>query len=115
MENALTKANKSIDAVVASNDGIAYGVIQALDSHGLAGKVYVTGEGAEYQAPQLIAGGKWASQVSRRSTTWDLRQREPHRFPQAGTYVEYCFEGSNQTNGRISQVLRRFWEFAERM
>jgi D-xylose transport system substrate-binding protein len=58
MENALTKANNSIAAVVASNDGIAYGVIQALESQGLAGKVYVTGEDAEYQALQLIRDGK---------------------------------------------------------
>ncbi len=58
MENALTKSNNNIAAVVASNDGIAYGVIQALESQGLAGKVYVTGEDAEYQALQLIRDGK---------------------------------------------------------
>ena len=39
MENALTRNNNQVDAVVASNDGTAGGAIQALEEQKLAGKV----------------------------------------------------------------------------
>lgn len=47
MENALTKNNNKVDAVVVSNDGTAGGVVQALNEQGLAGKVLVTGQDAD--------------------------------------------------------------------
>ncbi len=60
MENALTDAEANgitIDAVVCSNDGMATGVIQALDQVGLAGTVIVTGQDAELSACQRIVEG----------------------------------------------------------
>ena len=57
VENALTKAGNDVVAVVAGNDGTAYGAIQALAAQGLAGKVWVNGVDAEPRAQELIAAG----------------------------------------------------------
>jgi D-xylose transport system substrate-binding protein len=57
MENALTRVNNQVDAVVASNDGTAGGAIQALSEQKLAGKVLVTGQDAELAACQRIVAG----------------------------------------------------------
>lgn len=57
MENALTKQNNKIDAVVAANDGTAGGVIQALAEQKLAGKVPVSGQDAELAACMRIVEG----------------------------------------------------------
>jgi D-xylose transport system substrate-binding protein len=57
MENALTKLNNKVDAVVAANDGTAGGVIQALSEQKLAGKVPVSGQDADLAACQRIVEG----------------------------------------------------------
>ncbi|MGE5582048.1 MAG: D-xylose ABC transporter substrate-binding protein [Bacillota bacterium] len=57
MENALTKLNNKVDAVIAANDGTAGGVIQALTDQKLAGKVPVSGQDAELAACQRIVEG----------------------------------------------------------
>jgi len=57
MENALTTYGEEIDAVVCSNDGMAGGVVSALESVGLEGKVIVTGQDAELAACQRIVDG----------------------------------------------------------
>lgn len=56
-ENALTQNNNNVVAVVVSNDGTAGGVIEALKSQGLAGKVLVSGQDAELGALQRIIAG----------------------------------------------------------
>jgi D-xylose transport system substrate-binding protein len=59
MENALTRNNNQVDAVVVSNDGTAGGAIQALGEQKLAGKVLVTGQDADLAACQrIVAGGQ---------------------------------------------------------
>ena len=57
-ENALTQNNDDIQAFVVSNDGMAGGVISALEKKGLAGKIVVTGQDAALDALQRIAEGK---------------------------------------------------------
>jgi D-xylose transport system substrate-binding protein len=57
-ENALTQSNNNVQAVVASNDGTAGGVVQALEAQGLAGKVLVSGQDADLAALQRIVEGK---------------------------------------------------------
>jgi D-xylose transport system substrate-binding protein len=57
VENALTKVNNDVVAVLSGNDGVAYGVIQALQGQGLAGKVWVNGVDAEPRAQDLINQG----------------------------------------------------------
>jgi len=56
VENALTKTT-DIQAVVASNDGTAGGVIQALSEKGLAGKVLVSGQDADIAGCQRVVEG----------------------------------------------------------
>jgi D-xylose transport system substrate-binding protein len=57
MENALTSTGNQVAAVVASNDGLAGGAIQALEEQGLAGKVLVSGQDAELSGCQRIVRG----------------------------------------------------------
>lgn len=57
MEDALTKNNNDVQAVVASNDGTAGGAISALPPQ-LLGKILVTGQDASLDAVQRIVEGK---------------------------------------------------------
>lgn len=57
MEDALTKNNNDIQAVIASNDGTAGGAVSALPPQ-LVGKVLVTGQDASLDAVQHIVEGK---------------------------------------------------------
>ena len=57
MEDALTKNSNDIQAVVASNDGTAGGVISALPPQ-MVGKVLVTGQDAALDAVQRVVEGK---------------------------------------------------------
>ncbi|CAH0119295.1 D-xylose-binding periplasmic protein [Paenibacillus sp. CECT 9249] len=57
MENALTANNNQIDAVIATNDGTAGAVIQALAAQNLAGKIPVSGLDAELAACQRVVEG----------------------------------------------------------
>ncbi len=50
MTRVLESSHDSITAVVAMNDSIASGAIQALEEHGLAGKVLVSGQDADLSA-----------------------------------------------------------------
>lgn len=54
---AYLAAHKTIDGVIAANDGTAFGVIQALAEYGLAGKVPVSGQDAEMGACQRVVAG----------------------------------------------------------
>lgn len=62
-ENALTQNNDNIQAFVVSNDGMAGGVVSALEKKGLAGKILVTGQDAQLDALQRIAEGKQSMTV----------------------------------------------------
>lgn len=62
-ENALTQNNDNIQAFVVSNDGMAGGVISALDKRNLTGKILVTGQDAQKDALQRIAEGKQSMTV----------------------------------------------------
>jgi D-xylose transport system substrate-binding protein len=53
----INKGGLPIDGILASNDGIAGGSIQALIEEGLAGKVFVTGQDADLAACQRIVAG----------------------------------------------------------
>ncbi len=62
-EGALKKANNQVAAIVASNDITAGGAIQALEKHGLAGKVLVSGQDANLDAVRRIVNGTQAMTV----------------------------------------------------
>jgi len=57
MEQILTAKNNKVDAVVASNDGMAGGVVAALAEVGLAGKVPVSGQDGDIAALNRVARG----------------------------------------------------------
>jgi D-xylose transport system substrate-binding protein len=57
MEQFLTQNNNEVDAVVASNDGMAGGVVAALEAQGLAGVVPVSGQDGDTAALNRVALG----------------------------------------------------------
>ncbi len=62
-EDALTKSNRDVAAVVASNDATAGGAISALETAGVAGKVLVSGQDADLAGLQRIIAGKQSMTV----------------------------------------------------
>lgn len=63
MEAALTKASNNIQLVLASNDDLAGGVLQALKPQHLDGKVLITGQDASIPGLQRILQGTQAMTV----------------------------------------------------
>ncbi len=57
MEQILTSANNEVDAVLSENDGMAGGVVAALEAQGLAGKVPVSGQDGDQPALNRVALG----------------------------------------------------------
>jgi D-xylose transport system substrate-binding protein len=57
MEQCLTSQNNEIDAVVSQNDGMAGGVVAALEAQGMAGDVPVTGQDGDLAAINRVARG----------------------------------------------------------
>jgi len=57
MEQCLTANNNAIDAVLSENDGMAGGVVAALEAQGLAGSVPVTGQDGDKAALNRVALG----------------------------------------------------------
>jgi D-xylose transport system substrate-binding protein len=57
MEQFLTANNNEIDAVLSENDGMAGGVVAALEAQGLAGKIPVSGQDGDQSALNRIALG----------------------------------------------------------
>lgn len=62
-EEALKKTHNRLTAILASNDTTAGGAIAALEAHGLAGKVLVSGQDAELDAIRRIVAGTQAMTV----------------------------------------------------
>jgi D-xylose transport system substrate-binding protein len=56
-EQFLTAANNDVQAVLAENDGMAGGVVAALEAQGLAGKVPVSGQDGDQAALNRVALG----------------------------------------------------------
>ena len=65
MEQILTKNNNNIQGVLSANDGMAGGIIAALQAQGLAGKVPVTGLDGTVAADQRILRGTQSISVWR--------------------------------------------------
>src|SRR5690606_12546301 len=57
MEQFLTANDNKVDAVVASNDGTAGGVVAALSGQGMAGSVPVSGQDGDHAALNRVALG----------------------------------------------------------
>lgn len=65
MEQILTRTNNGVDAVLSANDGMAGGIIAALQAQQLAGKVKITGLDGTLNGLQLILLGKQSMTVWR--------------------------------------------------
>ncbi len=76
MLKAIDSAQGSIAAVLASNDGLAGGAIQALREHNLAGKVPVSGQDADLAAVICIAQGTQTMTVYKPVTQEAVRAAE---------------------------------------
>lgn len=63
VENALTRHQNKVDAILANNSGMAQGAIQALAEQGLAGKVFVAGADADLAAIKNIVAGRQQFEV----------------------------------------------------
>jgi D-xylose transport system substrate-binding protein len=57
MEQFLTAENNEIDAVLSENDGMAGGVVAALEAQGMAGQIPVSGQDGDQAALNRIALG----------------------------------------------------------
>jgi D-xylose transport system substrate-binding protein len=57
MEQFLTENNNEVDAVLSENDGMAGGVVAALEAQGLAGEVPVSGQDGDQAALNRVALG----------------------------------------------------------
>ena len=57
MEQFLTAENNDVDAVLSENDGMAGGVVAALEAQGLAGQVPVSGQDGDQAALNRVALG----------------------------------------------------------
>jgi D-xylose transport system substrate-binding protein len=57
MEQFLTASNNEVDAVLSENDGMAGGVVAALEAQGLAGQVPVSGQDGDQAALNRVALG----------------------------------------------------------
>ncbi|HEU4321276.1 MAG TPA: substrate-binding domain-containing protein [Acidimicrobiia bacterium] len=57
MENCLTQNNNDIQAALVENDGMAGGVVAALEAQGLAGQIPVTGQDGDAAALNRVALG----------------------------------------------------------
>lgn len=68
VKEALTKNNNNIQGILAPLDTIAGGAIRALEEQGLAGKVIVTGQNADFQGIKRIIEGTQYMTVFKDST-----------------------------------------------
>lgn len=97
-ENALTQNSNKIDVFVVSNDGTAGGVIEALNSQGLAGKVLVSGQDAELAALQRVVKGTQTMTVYK-----PISRLAPAAVDAAVALAKKQASGASRTvnNGRI--------------
>ena len=88
MLKALEKANGNVAGVVAANDALAGGAIQALRERGLAGKTLVSGQDADLAAVICIAQGEQSMTVYKPITQEADRAAEEAVRLASGSKVE---------------------------
>lgn len=88
MEQFLTANNNDVDAVVSSNDGMAGGVVAALEAQGLAGSVPVSGQDGDKAALNRVALGTQTVSVWKDSRELGKRAAEVANELAAGKSME---------------------------
>ena len=99
VENALTRTNNQVDAVVASNDGTARGAVQALEGQNLAGKVLVSGQDADLASCKLIVEGKQTMTV--------YKPIQPLAYAAVEAAVKLARGEKVDTNGEIDNAFKK--------
>ena len=102
MEAALTKNSNNIQAVLASNDDLAGGAIQALDPQNLAGKVIITGQDATVPGLQRILKGTQSMTVYKPIVKEAQATANLVAAISKGTSVSSLINGSVKTQGGAS-------------
>ena len=88
MEQCLTSTNNEVDAVISENDGMAGGVVAALEAQGLAGTFPVTGQDGDKAALNRVALGTQLVSVWKDSRALGKVAGEAAVALAAGTAVE---------------------------
>lgn len=88
MEQILTANGNKVDAVVASNDGTAGGVVAALAAVGLAGKVPVSGQDGDQAALNRVARGQQTVSVWKDARELGRRAAEAAVLMARGTSMD---------------------------
>ena len=104
MEQILTANNNAIDAVVASNDGTAGGVVAALEAQGLAGTVPVSGQDGDKAALNRVALGtqtvsvwKDARELGKAAGDISSKLADGAKFTDIPNAVDFTTPGGNTT------------------
>lgn len=102
MEQILTRTNNGVDGVLSANDGMAGGIIAALQAQGLAGKVLVTGLDGTLNGLHLILLGKQSM------TVWRSLKQQAGEAAEITTALlegkkppESMFDGATMNNGQV--------------
>ena len=104
VENALTKTENNIQAVIAVNDNVAGGCISALASAGLDGKVYVSGmDGTQTALKRILAGTQSMTTLIDLNTETDIAMNMIKKFT-SGKSGEIKFTGT-YNNGKMNVPL----------
>jgi D-xylose transport system substrate-binding protein len=99
MEDALTRYDNKIDAVIANNSGMAHGAIQAIEEQKLSGKVFVAGADADLAAIRDIVAGKQQFEVQ--ISISDMARRAAETAVALATKKDFAFD-SQVNNGLLS-------------
>ena len=104
MEQILTANNNAVDAVVASNDGTAGGVVAALAAQGLAGTVPVSGQDGDHAALNRVALGtqtvsvwKDARELGKAAAEIATALADGKKFEEIPNVVDFTTPGGNVT------------------
>jgi len=105
MEQILTTNNNKVDAVVASNDGTAGGVVAALTAQGLAGTVPVSGQDGDHAALNRVALGtqtvsvwKDARELGKNAAEIASMLADGKAMTDIPNVVKFTTPGGNETN-----------------
>ena len=98
MEQCLTSQNNKIDAVISENDGMAGGVVAALEAQGMAGSVPVTGQDGDKAALNRVAKGTQLVSVWKDSRVLGKKAAEAAVAMIGGTAMDKL-EGVAKFNG----------------
>jgi D-xylose transport system substrate-binding protein len=127
MEQILTQNDNDVDAVVASNDGTAGGVVAALEAQGLAGDVPVSGQDGDAAALNRVAlgtqtvsvwkdarelgraAGEAAVQLAQGTALEDVADTVEFESPEGNTLISILLEPLPINEDNLDVVIDAEW------